>query len=106
MLISNKLAPNSILTLKLFNGDEIVAKLIEARDDCYIISKPMVLISGQQGLALAQYIISGEVNSNIELSKSSVMFVVPSRKEMGDSYIQATTGIKIAAPGDDLLLGR
>jgi hypothetical protein len=106
MLLSNKLAPNSILTLKLFNGDEIVAKLVEARDDAYIIAKPMVLISGQQGLALAQYIISGEVNTNIELSKNSVMFTVPSRKEMCDSYIQATTGIKIAAPGDDLLLGR
>jgi hypothetical protein len=106
MLLSNKIAPNTVITLKLFNGDEIVAKLIEARADSYVIVKPLVLISGPQGLAMTQYIISGEVNNNIELSKSSVMFVVPSRKEMSDSYIQATTGIKIAAPGDDLLLGR
>ena len=59
MLLSNKIAPNTVITLKLFNGDEIVAKLIEARADCYVIVKPLVLISGPQGLAMTQYIISG-----------------------------------------------
>jgi hypothetical protein len=99
MLLQKSYASGDILCFKILNGDEIVAKLVEDSADKFVISRPCTVIPSPQGLGLMQSLISGDINTNITLSKSHVMmhsFVV---KDIENHYIKTTTGIEPVSKG-------
>lgn len=98
MLIAKYLGPGDILSFKITTGEEIIARLIEERDDCYVVAKPLTLVPAPEGLAMTQSFFSVDVkNHNISIQKSAVMMYGPTRKEIADSYIQGTSGIAPAS---------
>jgi hypothetical protein len=54
MLQSNAYAKDAIVSFKLVNGDEIVAKIVEESHDGFTLSKPCTVMPSQQGLGLMQ----------------------------------------------------
>lgn len=86
--------PNGIYTIRISNGDEMVARIEEIRDTCYIISKPLTVVPSQQGIQMIMGLFTANPDKNIQLNKEAVSMIALVREEVRDSYIEATTGIK------------
>ena len=100
MLISNGYAEGDVVSFKLVNGDEIIAKIVEARGNAgWIVSKPCTVIPSQQGLGLIQSMFSAELNKNVELKSEHVMMHAEALQQMRDHYTTTTTGIQTVSKG-------
>ena len=94
MLVTNKYAEDDIVTFKIVNGDEIVAKIVEESDDAFTVIKPCTVMPSQQGLGLLQSLFTSDLNKSIRLEKRHVMMHAPTVKDVQNHYIKTTTGIE------------
>ena len=99
MLVTNKYEKDQVVSFKIMNGDELVAKIVEETDDAFILSKPTTVMPSQQGLGLMQSLFTSDLNKNIRLSKSHVMMHAPTVKDVENHYIKTTTGIEPVTAG-------
>ena len=99
MLVTNKYEKDDIVSFKIVNGDEIVAKIIEETDNAFIVSKPTTVMPSQQGLGLLQSLFTSDLNKNIALSKTHVMMHAPTVEDVRNHYIKTTTGIEPVTKG-------
>ena len=99
MLVSKEYVEKDIVSFKMVNGDEIVARFVAATSAGYIIEKPCTVVPAQGGIALIQSLFSAEINNNIELKFTHVMMSSPTTRGIADHYIQVTTGIQTVNKG-------
>jgi hypothetical protein len=99
VLVTNKYEKDQVVSFKIMNGDELVAKIVEETDDAFVISKPTTVMPSQQGLGLMQSLFTSDLNKNIRLSKNHVMMHSPTVKDVENHYIKTTTGIEPVTPG-------
>ena len=95
MLINKGFSEGDIITIKIINGDEIIARYEDETADTVTINKPLALTMGAQGLGMIPWVFLGDAET-ITLQKSHVFFVVQSKKDAADQYMQGTTGIALA----------
>jgi hypothetical protein len=81
-------------TMRMGYGEEIVAKIISIDRDTYTLSKPVAVVPGQQGIQLMNSLFTADPEAEVTVNKSSVAMIAPVREDVGDSYLEATTGIK------------
>lgn len=86
--------PGEVYTIKISNGDELVAKVVKFVDNVVLIEKPLLVIPGPQGLQMMQGLFTGDPKAEVELNANMVIMLSPTRQEIRDSYIEATTGIQ------------
>jgi len=91
MLLKKNYAEGDVVTFKLVNGDEILARILATNTDSWTITKPLTLESREKGLGLLQTVMSMDINDPAELQKSSVMIHAATVKELADHYIRTTT---------------
>lgn len=96
---SNDYVKEDIVSFKIVNGDEIVAKFIRETDSEFVISKPATVMPSQQGIGLVQSLFTSELDKNIKLQKSHVMLHSKTIQEIQDHYIKTTTGIEPVSAG-------
>jgi hypothetical protein len=99
VLVTNKYEKDQVVSFKIMNGDELVAKIVEETDDAFVISKPTTVMPSQQGLGLMQSLFTSDLNKNIRLSKNHVMMHSPTVKDVENHYIKTTTGIEPVTAG-------
>ena len=99
MLVTNKYDQDDIVTFKIVNGDEIVAKIVEESDDAFTVMKPCTVMPSQQGLGLLQSLFTSDLNKSIRLEKLHVMMHAPTVKDVQNHYIKTTTGIEPVSKG-------
>jgi len=99
MIVTNKYDQDDIVTFKIVNGDEIVAKIVEESDDAFTVSKPCTVMPSQQGLGLLQSLFTSDLNKSIRLEKRHVMMHAPTVKDVQNHYIKTTTGIEPVGAG-------
>ena len=99
MLVTNKYAEDDIVTFKIVNGDEIVAKIVEESDDAFTVIKPCTVMPSQQGLGLLQSLFTSDLNKSIRLEKRHVMMHAPTVEDVQNHYIKTTTGIEPVSAG-------
>ena len=99
MLVTNKYAEDDIVTFKIVNGDEIVAKIVEESDDAFTVMKPCTVMPSQQGLGLLQSLFTSDLNKSIRLEKRHVMMHAPTINDVQNHYIKTTTGIEPVSKG-------
>ena len=99
MLVTNNYEKDDIVSFKIVNGDEIVAKIIEESDDAFTIIKPCTVMPSQQGLGLIQSLFTSDLNKSIRLEKRHVMMHAPTVKDVQNHYIKTTTGIEPVSSG-------
>ena len=90
---------DSIVSFKLVNGDEIVAKVIEETHDSFVINKPCTVMPSQQGIGLLQSLFTSDLNKSVGLQKAHVMLHSVTIDQMQNHYIQTTTGIEPVTKG-------
>ena len=94
---------NDIVSFKLISGEEIVTKYIRQTDTAFVIYKPLSLMPGPQGMALAQAVMSSRLDQELDLMKSAVVMHSLSREEMVSAWYEATSGIRTA--NNKILMG-
>ena len=99
MLIDKGYSEGDVVSFKLVNGDEIIAKIVETKVSSWMISKPCTIIPSPQGLGLVQSMFSAELNKNVELKAEHVMMHAEALQQMRDHYITTTTGIQTVSKG-------
>jgi hypothetical protein len=99
MLEKTGYAKDTVVSFKIVNGDEIVAKVVEENANGFVINKPTTVMPSQKGLALMQSLFTSDLNKNIVLDKRHVMMHSTTVKDVEDYYIQTTTGIQPVSAG-------
>jgi len=100
MLVNQKYASGDVVSFKMVNGDELVAKVLEETDAGFSVSAPCTVMPSQQGLGLMQSLFSAKEDCKVFLSRQHVMFHAESLEQMAAHYLKTTTGIEIQAkPG-------
>ena len=94
MLMNKSYQAGEIVCFKMVNGDEIVAKIVDAHLTGWVVSRPCTVIPSPQGLGLMQSLFSADINKDVELKKEHVMLHAPVIKQLDDHYLQTTTGIQ------------
>ena len=94
-MLLRKSLEGSVVTLKLTSGEELVARLQEKTATGYRVVNPMVLTMGPKGIGLMPYLITANMEEDLEISSHVVAVAVATDKEPSDQYIQSTTGIKM-----------
>ena len=95
MLLSKPITEGSVVSLKLVNGDEIIARYDGEDADTIKINRPQALTMGAQRLGMIPWLFLGNTES-YTLKREHVFVMVPSKKEAADQYMQGTTGIALA----------
>jgi hypothetical protein len=95
MLIEAPMKDGDTVTIKTFNGDELIARLVETKTNTYVVSKPLAIMATQQGLGLGPYTFTVNPDSKIEINKNAVIFIAKTDSEMAKQYISSTSGIKM-----------
>lgn len=90
-----KIEIDSVYTLKLSSGEELVTKIVEETDTHYVVVKPATL--GQTptgGIELIPVLYTADHEKKISVNKSLVSMIVFTNSTTSDKYIEAVTGIK------------
>jgi hypothetical protein len=58
-------AKDTVVSFKIVNGDEIVAKIVEETHDSLLCHKPTTVMPSQKGLALIQSLFTSDLNKSI-----------------------------------------
>ncbi len=99
MLIQKGYQEGDIVSFKIVNGDEIVARIVSSDSDGYEISKPCTIMPGPQGMGLIQSLFTADADVNVRLQKQHVIMHAPSIDQMQKHYIKTTTGIEPVTRG-------
>jgi hypothetical protein len=89
-----KVELDQVYTIKIANGDEIVAKITQETDNTYTIAKPLTVVPGPQGINMMNSLFTADPDKTVTINKQQVSLIAASRDEVCDSYLEATTGIK------------
>ena len=96
---------NEVLTFKMNNGDEVVAKVIAGPDEYgYItVTEPVTVVTTGTGVGMIPTIMTAEHNSENKLNTTSISMFTPTDDNIKLKYLEATTGIKV--PTKKLIMG-
>lgn len=94
MLINKSLSTGDVVSIKLINGDELIARFENDNTDEVSISKPLAITIGPNGLGMMPWMFLGE-KETISLKKNHIFVLIPSKKDAADQYLQGTTGIAL-----------
>lgn len=94
MLINKGFTAGDIVSLKLINGDEIIARYEEDTPNTIKITRPLAITISQQGLGMIPWMFLGETDT-FALSKTHVFTIVASKEDAAKQYLEGTTGISL-----------
>jgi hypothetical protein len=94
MLIDKGFSQGDIVSVKVVNGDELIARFEEETATGYKVSKPMAITLGSQGLGLIPWMFFAN-NDTLLLKKEHVFVIAASKDEAAKQYLQGTTGIAL-----------
>jgi hypothetical protein len=95
MLIEKPLSEGDVVSIKLVNGDEIIARLDKDDQHGFTITKPLAITLGPQGLGMIPWVFLG-AKETMTINKNHVFVIMPAKKDAADQYMQGTTGIALA----------
>lgn len=94
MLLSKFMTNGDIVSLKLVNGDELIARLESETENEIKINRPLAITVAQSGLGMIPWMFLGG-SDNVTLQRGHVLTMMISKKDAADQYIQGTTGIAL-----------
>jgi len=89
-----KVELDQVYTIKIANGDELVAKITAENDTTYTVTKPLTVVPSREGIQMIMGLFTANPDKPVTINKTQVSLIAASRDEVCDSYVEATTGIK------------
>ena len=96
MLINKGITEGEIVTIKTTAGEEILGKLVSENPMGVTVKKPLCLTATKDGVGLVPFLFTTDTDIEITINRNSIMVLAPTMKDAADTYIQQTTGIKLA----------
>jgi hypothetical protein len=96
MIIQTPYKVGDIVSIKLNSGEEMIARLDEETADHLVLNKPLILVAAETGVGLAPFMFTIGPDAKVRLRLNSIICVVKSANDAGDTYITQTTGLKLA----------
>lgn len=94
MLIDKPIKSGDTVTVKLNNGEELIARFEEENGNELSLSKVVVLAPGAQGIGMVPWLMSTEP-TKVKLNKSNILTYASTQKDIADKYIEMTSSIKL-----------
>lgn len=92
-----------VYTFKLNSGEELIAKVEQAGGDWTIISEPVSVAPGPQGMGLVPSMFTADPKENVRLNTASIALCAITDDAVRMKYLEATTGIKV--PDKKIIMG-
>ncbi|CAM6054944.1 unnamed protein product [Sphagnum tenellum] len=111
MLIQKTIDMGDIVSIKLTNGDEIIAKFISQDQTSCTVSKPVIVAISQSGpqqvsLGFMPFMVSANEDTNVSIPMTSMLTkATKTRVDVANNYRRATSNIEIATPEQAGLTG-
>lgn len=91
-------------TLKLNSGEEIISKVKEVEIDGWVIlSEPVTVAPGQQGMGLIPTMFTADPNGFYRLNTNSIMIYAVTEDSIKRKYLEVVTGLVM--PDKKMILG-
>ena len=90
----HNIEPNSIVTIKLDSGEEVIAKFVVDLDKYVTIVKPLVIMMGPQGLAFGTWVATMDQDKDINIAKEHIITMGVTGSKVQTEYTNATSSIK------------
>ena len=110
MLIEKPLNTGDIISIKLGNGDEIIAKLVEQDRDSVKVTKPLLMLvsqdpaTGRPGISMAPFwMLGADAASKFDIARTHILCMIKSNEEATKGYLAQTTGLTIPGSGSGLI---
>jgi hypothetical protein len=87
MLVSKAMSPESIVSLRILNGDELIARLKEANSESVTLTNPMVVAVSEQGAGAIPWFALGDA-SVVNIKMTHVYSMVPAKIDAAQEYIK------------------
>lgn len=94
---------NETYTFKLNSGEELIAKVLTATDNYILITSPVSVAPGPQGMGLMPSLFTSDQRGNVRLNTNSISLVADTEEAVKLKYIEATTGLQV--PSKKMILG-
>ena len=94
----------NVKLIRMWSGEDVVADLIEEKDDSVVICNPIVAVptgNGQMGFAPWSPLLKGK-NEDLEVTKRYVVYIADTQEQIEEQYRDMFSMIK--APTKKLVL--
>jgi hypothetical protein len=102
-------AVDDVVSIKLANGDEIIAKCVAVDDKAITVTRPLLMIlsqdpaTGRPAISMAPFwMLGAEPTGKYTISHDQIICTLKSNSESMKGYISQTTGL--AMPGGSGLI--
>jgi hypothetical protein len=95
MLIDKGFTKNDIVSLKLLNGDEIIARFESETATEIKIDRPLAITVTGSGLGMIPWIFLGDKDV-MTLQRAHVFAMIPSKRDAANQYMAGTTTIALS----------
>jgi hypothetical protein len=97
------ITPNTVYTLKLNSGEELIAKVIQTSGEFITIEEPVSIAPTQQGMQMIPSVFTANPKGEFKLNTNSIALYAETDDSIKMKYLEATTGIKV--PDKKIVLG-
>lgn len=94
---------NEIYSIKLNSGEEMITRVKEVTDTHLIVSEPVSVAPGPQGMGLVPSLFTANPNGEFMLNKNSIAVICETEYNIKAKYSEAVSGVKV--PEKKLILG-
>ena len=87
MLVNKDFNNGDVISVKLVNGDELIARYVSSDEKKIQIYRPLVLTLGDDGMVMIPWMMLG-VTESITLNKEHIFLITDSKKDAADQYLE------------------
>ena len=94
----------NVKLMRMWSGEDVIADLIEEKDDSVVISNPIVAVptgNGQMGFAPWSPLLKGK-NEELEVTKKYIVYMAETQEEIEEQYREMFSVLK--TPSKKLVL--
>ena len=86
---------NEIYSVKLNSGEEMITRVKEVTDTHLVISEPVSVAPGPQGMGLVPSLFTASPNGEFMLNRSSIAVICETEYNIKAKYSEAVSGVKV-----------
>lgn len=94
---------NEIYSVKLNSGEEMITRVKEVTDTHLVVSEPVSVAPGPQGMGLVPSLFTANPDGEFMLNRNSIAVICETEYNIKAKYSEAVSGVKV--PEKKLILG-
>ena len=100
MLFEKKFTDNTVISLKLASGEEIVGRYTKEDMISITLIKPLMIAMTPKGPAMAPVMMTVNPDAGLTFNKSLIISTAETDKDIANQYMFQTTGIQPVSAGN------